>query len=139
MADADGKTTRQSAERARLEEAREWDSPWRKWGPYLSERQWGTVREDCSHNGDAWHEEDVHRQPHGAAPVRVPRGFVSCGMSHGFRQKDTLQAIGDALVAVLAQIFSTVDARRALESSKKELLALFGSGNRAHGRETQSP
>ena len=28
--------------------------PWRKWGPYLSERQWGTVREDYSENGDAW-------------------------------------------------------------------------------------
>ena len=27
---------------------------WRKWGPYLSERQWGTVREDYSENGDAW-------------------------------------------------------------------------------------
>jgi len=54
MADVDWKTTRQSAERTRLEDAREWDSPWRKWGPYLSERQWGTVREDYSHNGDAW-------------------------------------------------------------------------------------
>ncbi|HSP87343.1 MAG TPA: hypothetical protein VLN45_04370, partial [Ignavibacteriaceae bacterium] len=29
-------------------------SSWRKWGPYLSERQWGTVREDYSHDGDAW-------------------------------------------------------------------------------------
>jgi hypothetical protein len=28
--------------------------PWRFWGPYLSERQWGTVREDYSGNGDAW-------------------------------------------------------------------------------------
>jgi hypothetical protein len=27
---------------------------WRKWGPYLSDRQWGTVREDYSSNGDAW-------------------------------------------------------------------------------------
>lgn len=27
---------------------------WRKWEPYLSERQWGTVREDYSENGDAW-------------------------------------------------------------------------------------
>ena len=42
------------AELARLEHAREWDSPWRKWGPYLSERQWGTVREDYSQDGDAW-------------------------------------------------------------------------------------
>src|SRR5262249_49707775 len=35
-------------------EAREKQVPWRKWGPYLSERQWGTVREDYSANGDAW-------------------------------------------------------------------------------------
>ena len=28
--------------------------PWKRWGPYLSERQWGTVREDYSDNGDAW-------------------------------------------------------------------------------------
>ena len=41
-------------EQSRLEEAREGKVPWKKWGPYLSERQWGTVREDYSHNGDAW-------------------------------------------------------------------------------------
>ena len=38
----------------RLAEARERGILWRKWGPYLSERQWGTVREDYSENGDAW-------------------------------------------------------------------------------------
>jgi mannosylglycerate hydrolase MGH1-like protein len=43
-----------TAEHARLEEARERKSDWKKWGPYLSERQWGTVREDYSENGDAW-------------------------------------------------------------------------------------
>ncbi|HEX6892636.1 MAG TPA: glucosidase [Chryseolinea sp.] len=42
------------AENTRLKEARENKSPWKKWGPYLSERQWGTVREDYSENGDAW-------------------------------------------------------------------------------------
>jgi hypothetical protein len=42
------------AELQRLAEARESQIPWRKWGPYLSERQWGTVREDYSHSGDAW-------------------------------------------------------------------------------------
>jgi hypothetical protein len=42
------------AEAARLREAREARHPWRKWGPYLSERQWGTVREDYSESGDAW-------------------------------------------------------------------------------------
>jgi len=41
-------------EETRLQEAREGISSWKKWGPYLSERQWGTVREDYSENGDAW-------------------------------------------------------------------------------------
>jgi hypothetical protein len=41
-------------EQQRLNEAREKNVPWKKWGPYLSERQWGTVREDYSANGDAW-------------------------------------------------------------------------------------
>ena len=41
-------------EEIRLQEAREKNIPWKKWGPYLSERQWGTVREDYSENGDAW-------------------------------------------------------------------------------------
>jgi Mannosylglycerate hydrolase MGH1-like glycoside hydrolase domain len=41
-------------ERRRLDEARSDGSPWRKWGPYLSERQWGTVREDYSTDGNAW-------------------------------------------------------------------------------------
>src|SRR5512145_325522 len=42
------------AEQKRLNEAREAAIPWKKWGPYLSERQWGTVREDYSPDGDAW-------------------------------------------------------------------------------------
>ncbi|HUO70923.1 MAG TPA: hypothetical protein VMU39_09115, partial [Solirubrobacteraceae bacterium] len=42
-----------TAEERRLLEARS-DVPWRRWGPYLSERQWGTVREDYSDSGDAW-------------------------------------------------------------------------------------
>lgn len=42
------------AEYDRLDEARATGVPWSKWGPYLSERQWGTVREDYSSNGDAW-------------------------------------------------------------------------------------
>jgi len=43
-----------TAEHGRLEDARTRNIPWRKWGPYLSERQWGTVREDYSESGDAW-------------------------------------------------------------------------------------
>jgi len=41
-------------EQQRLEESRQKTLPWKKWGPYLSERQWGTVREDYSETGDAW-------------------------------------------------------------------------------------
>jgi hypothetical protein len=43
-----------NAERARLAEASEKGIAWKRWGPYLSERQWGTVREDYSRTGDAW-------------------------------------------------------------------------------------
>ena len=52
-----------NAEQERLK-----DSSWRKWGPYLSERQWGTVREDYSENGEAW---DYF--PHDHARSRVYR------------------------------------------------------------------
>ena len=41
-------------EQKRLNDAREARIPWKKWGPYLSERQWGTVREDYSDDGNAW-------------------------------------------------------------------------------------
>ena len=44
----------ENAEVKRLEAARSHTMAWRKWGPYLSERQWGTVREDYSADGNAW-------------------------------------------------------------------------------------
>ncbi len=43
-----------NAEEKRLEESRDRKSHWKRWGPYLSERQWGTVREDYSEYGTAW-------------------------------------------------------------------------------------
>jgi hypothetical protein len=43
-----------TAEQLRLAEARERRAPWRQWGPFLSERAWGTVREDYSRNGTPW-------------------------------------------------------------------------------------
>src|SRR5262245_26051210 len=55
-------------ERERLEEANAQRKPWRKWGPYVSERQWGTVREDYSADGDAW-----NFFPHDHAPSRAYR------------------------------------------------------------------
>ena len=45
---------KETAEQHRLNDAREKGIPWKKWGPYLSERQWGTVREDYSQDGNAW-------------------------------------------------------------------------------------
>jgi Mannosylglycerate hydrolase MGH1-like glycoside hydrolase domain/Glycosyl hydrolase family 63 C-terminal domain len=43
-----------TAEEKRLKESREREKHWKRWGPYLSERQWSTVREDYSASGDAW-------------------------------------------------------------------------------------
>src|SRR5438128_3691189 len=45
---------RTGAEQARLEEDNRREQNWKRWGPYLSERQWGTVREDYSADGDMW-------------------------------------------------------------------------------------
>jgi hypothetical protein len=41
-------------EQQRLDDVKDPGTPWKKWGPYLSERQWGTVREDYSDDGNAW-------------------------------------------------------------------------------------
>jgi len=57
-----------NAEKQRLAEDRLGRQAWRKWGPYLSERQWGTVREDYSENGDAW-----NYLPHDAARSKAYR------------------------------------------------------------------
>ncbi len=46
--------TKMTAEQIRLEESRERSSHWKRWGPYVSERAWGTVREDYSPYGTAW-------------------------------------------------------------------------------------
>ena len=43
-----------TAEHRRLADANRGKAKWRRWGPYLSERQWGTVREDYSYDGNAW-------------------------------------------------------------------------------------
>jgi hypothetical protein len=56
------------AERERLRRADEGTEPWRAWGPYLSERAWGTVREDYSEHGTAW---DYF--PHDQARSRIYR------------------------------------------------------------------
>lgn len=61
-----GQTT--SVEHTRLQQADESTADWRAWGPYLSERAWGTVREDYSACGQAW-----DHFPHDHARSRVYR------------------------------------------------------------------
>ncbi len=51
---AERKRQAQGAERTRLEQAARGEAAWRRFGPYLADRQWGTVREDYSAGGDAW-------------------------------------------------------------------------------------
>src|SRR5450755_210476 len=51
---AEGRNTMVSAERLRLDEADTGGVPWQRWGPYLSERQWGTVREDYGSGDNTW-------------------------------------------------------------------------------------
>ncbi|GAA5972004.1 hypothetical protein JCM11641_002452 [Rhodosporidiobolus odoratus] len=75
-------TTWKSVEEKRLEEDEAKEKHWKKWGPYLSERQWATVREDYSANGDAW----THF-PHEHARSRAYRwgedGMAGLSDNHG--------------------------------------------------------
>src|SRR4051794_37932944 len=71
-----------TAERQRQSDARVHGAPWWRWGPYLSERQWGTVREDYSAGGDAW-----DSFPHDHARSRAYRwgedGLLGISDNHG--------------------------------------------------------
>jgi hypothetical protein len=70
------------AERRRIEDVRERHVPWWRWGPYLAERQWGTVREDYSPDGSAW-----DSFPHDHARSRAYRwgedGLLGISDNHG--------------------------------------------------------
>src|SRR5712692_11712724 len=74
--------TRPYTEHLRLTEAHEYAKPWYRWGPYLSERQWGTVREDYSPSGTAW-----DSFPHEHARSRAYRwgedGLLGISDNHG--------------------------------------------------------
>ncbi|TQS37179.1 hypothetical protein Golomagni_02357 [Golovinomyces magnicellulatus] len=69
-------------EEKRLQEDRDRVKYWKKWGPYVSERQWATVREDYSADGDAW-----NHFPHEHARSRVFRwgedGIAGVSDTHG--------------------------------------------------------
>ena len=97
----------QDAESARLQEADTLAStrsqlkavagkkPWRKWGPYLSERQWGTVREDYSQDGNAWdyftHDQARSRAYHwgedGLAGISDNQQFLCFGLAPLFGRR----------------------------------------------------
>jgi hypothetical protein len=68
---ASAKAESTTAEYDRLDEARTRGIAWSKWGPYLSERQWGTVREDYSADGDAWNY-FTHDQARSREKLRSP-------------------------------------------------------------------
>ena len=70
----------QTTEDRRLEEARTRKKHWKRWGPYLSERQWGTVREDYSPDGTAW---EWGPSITNLTPTQVPIGFAEVGMKRG--------------------------------------------------------
>ena len=65
-----------SPEQSRLLENQAGKANWQRWGPYLSERAWGTVREDYSANGDAW-----NYFPHDHARSRVIVGEMVPGIA----------------------------------------------------------
>src|ERR671919_130972 len=78
----DARTRRLTAEERRLEETRARIAHWRRWGPYLPDRQWGTVREDYSPHGTAW-----NSFPHDHARSRAYRwgedGIAGICDNHG--------------------------------------------------------
>src|SRR6185312_14348469 len=106
-----------NAELKRLEENSTKEIPLAKWGPYLSERQWGTVREDYSENGDAW-----NYFPHDHARSRVYRWG-----------EDGLGGISD----INQQLCFAVALWNGKDSILKE--RLFGLGNREgnHGEDVK--
>ena len=106
-----------NSEQQRLQEAKDKQIRWRKWGPYLSERQWGTVREDYSENGDAW-----NYFTHDQARSRAYRWG-----------EDGLGGICDdhQIHRVEFNIFCTVNARNANYSCSITFLKKIGEKNKA--------
>ena len=58
----------------RLAETKNRTKNWRRWGPYLTERQWGTVREDYSSDGEAWNHSPLDHAPY--RPYRLAVGRI---------------------------------------------------------------
>ncbi len=88
-----------TAEHARLAESPDDGDPWRGWGPYVSARQWGTVREDYSATGDAWNDfpfEHAHVRTYrwgedGLAGLCDRYGFLNLAVALWNRRDDRLK------------------------------------------------
>jgi hypothetical protein len=102
------------AERRRPAEADAGPAPWRRRGPYLSERQWGTVREDCGPDGDA----GGHRPVHGSQPkFAKDQHWKDLLLFSDYFHGDNGAGLGAAhqtgwtgLVAATATLFHTISA-----------------------------
>ncbi len=110
-------TNGETVEHARLREAREQGVAWRRWGPYLSERQWGTVREDYSPHGTAW---PVYG---GTTRFQADPHWRDCLLFYEYFHGDNGAGVGAShqtgwtgLVSVLLSVFGTWTARDVLES-----------------------
>ncbi|CAN5568161.1 glucosidase [soil metagenome] len=88
-----------TAEQERLAASSDPKSPWRRWGPYVSARQWGTVREDYSADGDAWEHfpfEHAHRRAYrwgedGLAGLCDIDGYLNVGVALWNGQDDRIK------------------------------------------------
>ena len=117
------KTTRdRTAEQMRLDEAREKGVPWKQWGPYLSERQWGTVREDYSENGDAWNY-FTHDQARSRAYHWGEDGLA--GFSDDHQRLCFALALWNGKDAILKErLFGLTNSRRQPRRGRKGILLL---------------
>ena len=82
-----------SAEELRLKQSRERTAHWKRWGPYLSERAWGTVREDYSPYGKAW---EYLSHDHARSLRYGPQRFQCF-----FRAPDSVMRISSCVINVL--------------------------------------
>ena len=103
-------------EHDRLEEARTGAAAWKKWGPHLSERKWGTVREDYSETGQRASDQGTPKLLH------LLRRQLQGGMPDGLRPDDELGASHQTgwtgAVASLIQLFGNLDAETLLAAGK---------------------
>jgi hypothetical protein len=119
----------ETREQQRLAEAREQAVPWKRWGPYHSERQWGTVREDCSADGNAWdyfsHDQALSRAYRWGEFQTDPH-WRDCILFYEYFHGDIGAGLGAShqtgwtrLVARLIQMYRVLEPRALLDEGKR--------------------